>query len=581
MNQIILFLFTVCFATSDIWNIRLPSQTKLLQKLKENQNDRKLEDVNNSWEPIRIHFEFLESPPSDIQQQTNTVLDIVKTFFGRHLLVKRQTGNLLWKSSYETDWELLIIPVSLQKSYDADLVFFVTQENNEQVEYIARAAPVIFDETTGRPIFGIMQMNNYYMKEFQGTNAKFEAAVLIVLHESIHGLGFTDNLYSNYYNSTTNEKYNFKVYQRVNQQIDLPTPKLTQLAENHFGCSKLLGGTMEDQKGGGTAGSHFERSIFYNELMTGAMMTGNSLFTEFTFALLEDSGFYRVTKHVADVQLWGKDKGCDFYKNQCYSNLQYKEFCTDPYNENDESDDPLKHLSCSYTHTGIGVCLNDGLVECPYYYVIPDLDCRDADNYDETLFSGTNFHFGFDSMCIQGGFVSKTRAVYDIGYSCYKYSCDENYRLTIIVDGVEYDCSVGGSSPSYDTNKYKSGIICPDNPKDLCQSVSECPNQCNKKGYCLGGLCTCIAGYAGRACEKTCNTYRNGIECVETCPTNTFADDFTKYCIGCPANCDTCSAKDVCTLCEDSYQLVEGFCQPLPTYQLILVTSIIALFLAI
>lgn len=48
---------------------------------------------------------------------------------------------------------------------------------------------------------------------------------------------------------------------------------------------------MEDQKGGGTAGSHFERSIFYNELMTGAMMTGNSLFTEFTFALLEDSGY--------------------------------------------------------------------------------------------------------------------------------------------------------------------------------------------------------------------------------------------------------------------------------------------------
>lgn len=44
--------------------------------------------------------------------------------------------------------------------------------------------------------------------------------------------------------------------------------------------------------------------------MTGSMTTGNTLFTEFTFALLEDSGykyiyfefsFYRVTKHIADV----------------------------------------------------------------------------------------------------------------------------------------------------------------------------------------------------------------------------------------------------------------------------------------
>lgn len=53
------------------------------------------------------------------------------------------------------------------------------------------------------------------------------------------------------------------------------------------------------------------------------------------------------------------------------------------------------------------------------------------------------------------------------------------------------------------------------------------------------------------------------------------------YCIGCPANCATCSAQDVCTLCEDSFELVVGFCEPLPTYSLMLVTSIIALFLAL
>lgn len=44
------------------------------------------------------------------------------------------------------------------------------------------------------------------------------------------------------------------------------------------------------------------------------------------------------------------------------------------------------HLGCSYAHTGISVCVNDGYVECPYYYVIPEYDCRDAANYDEAKF---------------------------------------------------------------------------------------------------------------------------------------------------------------------------------------------------
>ncbi|CAD8091415.1 unnamed protein product [Paramecium primaurelia] len=578
MNFQIIFYFTFCLAASDVWDIKLPSQMQLLEKLRESRYDRRLEDVQNQWEPIRINFEYLNPAQENIQ--TNTVLNIVKTFFGRHLLVKRQTGSLEWKSSYETDWGLIQVPTTLQKSYDADLVFFVGQETNSEVEYIARAAPVIFQEKTGRPIFGLMILNNHYMNEYQGTDAKFEAAVQIVIHETIHGLGFVDNLYPHYYNSTSNQKYDFTVYQRVNQQIDLPTPRLKQLVENHFGCSNLLGGTMEDQSGSGTAGSHFERSIFQNDLMTGSILTGDSLFTEFTFALLEDTGFYRVTKHVSDVLLWGLDKGCDFYQYQCYSDTQYEEFCSDPYDPDDSDDNLFDHLSCSYAQTGIGVCINDGLVECPYYAVIPSLDCRDASNYNATLFDGSNFYFGYDSMCVRGGLTNKGKQLY-LGFSCFKYSCDEDDYLTIIVDGVQYDCSSGGSQPSFDTNKYQYGFLCPDNPEEICQSNNECPKQCNKKGFCLGGVCTCIPGYSGRGCENLCYTFRDGIDCVQSCPANTFSNDQTMYCIGCPANCSTCSAKDECTECEENFELVGGFCQPLPTYSLMLVTSIIALFLAL
>lgn len=40
---------------------------------------------------------------------------------------------------------------------------------------------------------------------------------------------------------------------------------------------------MEDNGGTGTVGSHFERNIYYNEIMTGSDITGNFLITDFTF----------------------------------------------------------------------------------------------------------------------------------------------------------------------------------------------------------------------------------------------------------------------------------------------------------
>ena len=40
--------------------------------------------------------------------------------------------------------------------------------------------------------------------------------------------------------------------------------------------------------------SHFERRIFYNELMTASDMEGDFILSIFTFKLLEDSGWYRL-----------------------------------------------------------------------------------------------------------------------------------------------------------------------------------------------------------------------------------------------------------------------------------------------
>lgn len=62
---------------------------------------------------------------------------------------------------------------------------------------------------------------------------------------------------------------------------------------------------MENQGGSGTADSHMERSLFLNEIMTGSDITGDSIFSIFTFKLLEDSGWYRLGNIKPDVMDFG------------------------------------------------------------------------------------------------------------------------------------------------------------------------------------------------------------------------------------------------------------------------------------
>lgn len=40
---------------------------------------------------------------------------------------------------------------------------------------------------------------------------------------------------------------------------------------------------MEDNGGGGTFGSHFERTLLHNDLMTGSILPGDFIITDFTF----------------------------------------------------------------------------------------------------------------------------------------------------------------------------------------------------------------------------------------------------------------------------------------------------------
>ena len=85
----------------------------------------------------------------------------------------------------------------------------------------------------------------------------------------------------------------------------LATPRVLAYTKFYFGCESATGLPMEDQGGSGTSDSHLERSLFLNEIMTGSDISGDIIFSIFTFKILEDSGWYRLSNIKPDFMEFG------------------------------------------------------------------------------------------------------------------------------------------------------------------------------------------------------------------------------------------------------------------------------------
>lgn len=73
---------------------------------------------------------------------------------------------------------------------------------------------------------------------------------------------------------------------------------------------------LEDGGGRGTSGSHWEKRLLMNEIMTGSVDT-RSVVSKMTLALLEDSGWYKANYSMADRLDWGRNQGTHFVTSPC------------------------------------------------------------------------------------------------------------------------------------------------------------------------------------------------------------------------------------------------------------------------
>jgi len=84
-------------------------------------------------------------------------------------------------------------------------------------------------------------------------------------------------------------------------QQGLATPNLLAYARKFYGCDSWYVVPLENDGGDGTAGSHFEITLYFNEVMTGNNKLPDSTFSAFTWSVLADSGWYGIDLKNADV----------------------------------------------------------------------------------------------------------------------------------------------------------------------------------------------------------------------------------------------------------------------------------------
>ena len=97
--------------------------------------------------------------------------------------------------------------------------------------------------------------------------------VKTVIHELTHVLAFSSSLYSSFLD-VNGKKYDMNVMiKKTNSKTGvvgtaMNTPNLVALAKKHFNCPTLDSIALENDGSAGSAGSHFERMLLFNEVMT-------------------------------------------------------------------------------------------------------------------------------------------------------------------------------------------------------------------------------------------------------------------------------------------------------------------------
>ncbi|KAI4316786.1 hypothetical protein L6164_024731 [Bauhinia variegata] len=350
-----------------------------------------------------------------------------------------------------------------------------------------------------------------------------------LIHEVMHVLGFDPHAFSHFRderkrrrNQVTEQVMDEKLGRMVTRVV---LPRVIMHSRYHYGAfsENFTGLELEDGGGRGTSGSHWEKRLLMNEIMTGSVDT-RSVVSKMTLALLEDSGWYKANYSMADHLDWGRNQGVEFVTSPCNlwkgayrCNTTQLSGCT--YNREAEGYCPIVTYSGDLpqwaryfpqANKGGQSSLAD---YCTYFVAYSDGSCTDTNSArapDRMLgeVRGSNSRCMASSL-VRTGFV---RGSMTQGNGCYQHRCINN-SLEVAVDGIWKVCSRAGGPIQFPG--FNGELICPAY-HELCRTVpvvlsGQCPNACNFNGDCVDGRCHCFLGFHGHDCSRRfCPSNCNG-----------------------------------------------------------------------
>ena len=391
--------------------------------------------------------------------------------FSELLQVKRNR-NIVIKNPEKCSEKIKYYNEQIKSGVDNDIILIPVIDKTLDIVVQAAASACFLNGEDSRPIMGYILINPTLGYKIKNSKEYF---ALLFLHEITHILVFSDALFNYYlYSRPVTTK---KIINEIERTLII-TPKVKNIAAQHFNCPSITGVELENQGGEGSAGSHWETRVMLGDYMISTDYD-DVVISDITLALFEDSGWYEVNYYTAGLFRFGKGEGCDFLNSVCAtngtSNFKY-DFCD--FSTSDTcSPNNLNRGDCywriyssinskyQYYEQGYGGYQDADF--CPISYPHRKSysyfcnSCIEGEiTYEEKYFLGFST-ISDNSICIISSLDDNLNSEYSYERAlCHKISCNYD-KLTFNVDIGNHTIECPNEGGKINVEGYKGTITCP------------------------------------------------------------------------------------------------------------------------
>ena len=566
-------------------------------------NKRNLQTESSEYSNIRIYVDDqcldTSQSQSSTESQNNTDLSIIRKSIQN---AKNALEKLIKvKSIDKIDLNENIIPSdfhscakTLTGRINSDLAILIRWkiQGVESITYPqASILKYVNDNQNNRPLIGIII---YDFQNLDGIREDKEQILsTLFLHEFTHILGFNKAIF---------QRKNLIQYENINritktQKLFFIGPKTKEMAQKYFNCDSINGIELDDENGDEPEDNiHWSGRILLGDYMTALLYYSEQAISEITLASLEDLGWYEVNYYTGGLMRFGKNKGCNFFKQDCIeadgslliSKFQ-NEFCSSLY------DDLNVFGTCSSGRQSMGLCFNsysNGQITSKYFrtnlgsrvsgfgnfeineycpYTSSDVNVLTTPKYNykgnckfgNGRYNEINRHFeesySETSFCAFSSLLNNKSASYKnstvkglVRPTCYKMSCSKK-SLTIHIGSEFIVCPKNGGIIKVDNSYsyYKGLLICPDYNL-ICTGTVPCNNlfDCVKNSSEVKES-TFVYDQpvnANVSIEITSNKENSITQNIITDGLYELGEDGV-----CPKDCQQCTANKQCAICRPDF----------------------------